>query len=79
MSAVISINKIAIKYVANTELKGCGYLVLRFRLRDQRVPGSRSDSPEDPPCMGMLHVKSYLVAKGPLNGVMRKVEEGAPA
>ncbi|GBN52555.1 hypothetical protein AVEN_204170-1 [Araneus ventricosus] len=31
---------------------GIGGLEVGFRLRDWRVPGSKSDPTEDPPCMG---------------------------
>ncbi|GBO43466.1 hypothetical protein AVEN_242382-1, partial [Araneus ventricosus] len=31
---------------------GYGGQVLRCRLLDRRIPGSKPDSTEDPPCMG---------------------------
>ncbi|GBO36272.1 hypothetical protein AVEN_216986-1 [Araneus ventricosus] len=41
-------------------LQGRGGLVVRSRLWGRRGPGSKPDSPEDPPCVGMFHVKSYV-------------------
>ncbi|GBL88467.1 hypothetical protein AVEN_159064-1 [Araneus ventricosus] len=35
-----------------TPVMGRGGLVVRSRLWGRRVPGSRPDSTEDPPCMG---------------------------
>ncbi|GBO22659.1 hypothetical protein AVEN_76021-1 [Araneus ventricosus] len=32
--------------------RGRGGLVARLRLWDRKIPGSKPDSPEDPPCMG---------------------------
>ncbi|GBM69149.1 hypothetical protein AVEN_229638-1 [Araneus ventricosus] len=49
-----------------------GGLVVRSRLRRWRVPGSKPDSIKDP----LFHVKSYIVAKRPPVGVVRKFEEG---
>ncbi|GBM55569.1 hypothetical protein AVEN_74528-1 [Araneus ventricosus] len=40
-------------------MAGRGGLVVRFRLKDQRVPGSKPDSTEDPPCMGP--VARYII------------------
>ncbi|GBM83086.1 hypothetical protein AVEN_73085-1 [Araneus ventricosus] len=34
-------------------------VVARFRLRARSVPGSKPDFTEDP-CMGPLHIKSYV-------------------
>ncbi|GBN07393.1 hypothetical protein AVEN_10064-1, partial [Araneus ventricosus] len=60
--------------------KGRGGLVVRSRLWGQWVPGSRPDSTEDPPCTrGLLHAKSYVVAKRPPAGVAWKLGEGVPA
>ncbi|GBM78551.1 hypothetical protein AVEN_211849-1 [Araneus ventricosus] len=43
-------------------------LVVRSRYRGRRFPGSKtnSTSTEDPPCMGLLHAKSYVVVKRPI-------------
>ncbi|GBM90873.1 hypothetical protein AVEN_182874-1 [Araneus ventricosus] len=65
-------------YAANSKLKGRDDLVLRFRLRDRRVPGSKPDSPTHR-VWGLLHTKSYIVAKRPPSGVIQNVAEGAPA
>ncbi|GBM30168.1 hypothetical protein AVEN_134212-1 [Araneus ventricosus] len=45
----------------------------------RRIPGSKSDSTEDPSCMGLLHAKSYVVAKRPPVYVAWKSGEGVPA
>ncbi|GBM23697.1 hypothetical protein AVEN_257614-1 [Araneus ventricosus] len=58
---------------------GRGDLVVRSRLWSRRVPGSKPDSTEDPSCMGLLHAKSYIVAKRPPVGMAWKFGEGAPA
>ncbi|GBM54752.1 hypothetical protein AVEN_76259-1 [Araneus ventricosus] len=55
-------------------MKGRGGLVVRRRLRCRRVPGSKADSTQDPP-YGLLHIKSYLVAKGLSSGAVREVRE----
>ncbi|GBM22271.1 hypothetical protein AVEN_144648-1 [Araneus ventricosus] len=34
--------------------RGCGCLVVRYRLWGRRVPGSKPDSTEDPPSMGSV-------------------------
>ncbi|GBM85466.1 hypothetical protein AVEN_215277-1 [Araneus ventricosus] len=51
---------------------------LRYWLWGRKVPGSKPDSTEDTPLWGMLHVKSYVVAKHPPVGVVRKVGGGSP-
>ncbi|GBN62392.1 hypothetical protein AVEN_241365-1 [Araneus ventricosus] len=65
--------------VFQLQWRGHGGLVLRSRLWDWRVPGSKPDSTEDPPCLARLvHVKSYVVAKRPPTGVVWNFgEEGA--
>ncbi|GBM77695.1 hypothetical protein AVEN_184516-1 [Araneus ventricosus] len=50
--------------------------MIRSRLWDRRVSGSKPDSTEDPPCLGLLYVKSYVVAKHPPIGVAWKFGEG---
>ncbi|GBL90798.1 hypothetical protein AVEN_269081-1 [Araneus ventricosus] len=37
---------------SHLSVRGRGGLVVRSRLWDRRVPGSKPDSTEDPPCMG---------------------------
>ncbi|GBL96939.1 hypothetical protein AVEN_182519-1 [Araneus ventricosus] len=58
---------------------GRGGIVVRSRLWGLKIPGSKLDSTEDPPCMDLLHAKSYVVAKRPPVGVARKFGEGMPA
>ncbi|GBO07697.1 hypothetical protein AVEN_188489-1, partial [Araneus ventricosus] len=41
--------------------------------------GSKHDSTEDLPVWGLLHTKSYIVAKLPPIGAARKFGEGLPA
>ncbi|GBN67266.1 hypothetical protein AVEN_146050-1 [Araneus ventricosus] len=53
-------------------------LVLRCRLWGRRVPGSNPGSTEDPPCLDLLKVKPYVVAKRSPAGVARKLGEGVP-
>ncbi|GBO26261.1 hypothetical protein AVEN_11754-1 [Araneus ventricosus] len=57
---------------------GRGGLVVRSRLWGRRAPGPNPDFTEDPPYMGLLHAKSYVVAKRPPLGVARKLAEGVP-
>ncbi|GBO36855.1 hypothetical protein AVEN_164641-1 [Araneus ventricosus] len=52
------------------------YLVVRSLLQGWRVPGLKPDFTEDLPCMGLLHAKSYLVAKQPPTGVVWKLGGG---
>ncbi|GBL96376.1 hypothetical protein AVEN_43698-1 [Araneus ventricosus] len=63
-------------YTLLTRERGRGGLVVRSRPRGRRVPGSKSDSSEDPPLMGSLHGKLYVVAKCRPVGVVRKFGEG---
>ncbi|GBL91202.1 hypothetical protein AVEN_176914-1 [Araneus ventricosus] len=57
MSAVISINKITITYIANTKLKGRGGIVARSRLRDRRLAESKPESFEAfPRVWNLLHI-----------------------
>ncbi|GBN13220.1 hypothetical protein AVEN_113910-1 [Araneus ventricosus] len=51
-------------------LLGSGGLMVRSRLQGRRVPGSKPYSIEDPPCMGLLHTKSYVLAKCPPAGAV---------
>ncbi|GBN49238.1 hypothetical protein AVEN_216372-1 [Araneus ventricosus] len=60
-------------------MQGGGGLVVRSRLWGRRVPGSKPDSTEDSPCMGPVHAESYVVAKRPPVGVVRKFGEGVRA
>ncbi|GBL93157.1 hypothetical protein AVEN_70356-1, partial [Araneus ventricosus] len=53
----------------------CGGLEVRSRPRDRRSAGSKDDSAEDSPCMGLLHAKSYVVTKRTPVGVARKFGE----
>ncbi|GBM37215.1 hypothetical protein AVEN_14981-1 [Araneus ventricosus] len=53
--------------------------MVRPQLWSRRVPGSRPSSTEDPSCMGLLHAKSYAVAKRPPVGVAWKLGEVVPA
>ncbi|GBL84160.1 Polyadenylate-binding protein [Araneus ventricosus] len=55
----------------------CG-IVARPRLWGRRVTGSKPDSTEDPRA-GLLHAKSYAVAKHTPAGVAWKLGEGMPA
>ncbi|GBM30203.1 hypothetical protein AVEN_165804-1 [Araneus ventricosus] len=43
--------------------RGRGGLVARCRLLGRRVPGSKTDSTEDPPCVGS--VASLIIRRGP--------------
>ncbi|GBN29884.1 hypothetical protein AVEN_178989-1 [Araneus ventricosus] len=43
--------------------RGRGGLVGRARLRGRRVPGSKPDSTEDPPCIGP--VEREIIRRGP--------------
>ncbi|GBN67026.1 hypothetical protein AVEN_3550-1 [Araneus ventricosus] len=52
-----------------------GGRVVRSRLWDSRVPGSKPDSTEDPPCRGLLHAKANVVAKRPPASVVWKFGE----
>ncbi|GBN46840.1 hypothetical protein AVEN_269686-1 [Araneus ventricosus] len=53
-----------------------GGLMVRSWLRDRRVPNTIS--PKASRARGLLHAKSYVVAKRPLSGVVRKFgEKGA--
>ncbi|GBO14224.1 hypothetical protein AVEN_146566-1 [Araneus ventricosus] len=54
-------------------LNGCSGLAVRSRLRGRRVPGSKSDSPEDPPCMAPI--AGHAEAKCPPAGCL--LEAGA--
>ncbi|GBL95521.1 hypothetical protein AVEN_54124-1 [Araneus ventricosus] len=55
-----------------------GGLVVKSRLRGRRrVPGSKPNSTEDRRVWGLLQAKSYVVAKGPPVGLVRKLGEGA--
>ncbi|GBN54850.1 hypothetical protein AVEN_176976-1 [Araneus ventricosus] len=42
------------------------------------APGSKPNSTEDLPCLGLLHVKSYIVVKRPPIDVVRKFGKGVP-
>ncbi|GBN85576.1 hypothetical protein AVEN_124393-1 [Araneus ventricosus] len=53
--------------------KGRDGLVVRSRLRDRKVPGSK---PESAVCMGMLQVKSYIRAQESSDSVVQKFGEG---
>ncbi|GBN55171.1 hypothetical protein AVEN_18817-1 [Araneus ventricosus] len=62
-------------YTIQPRTRGCGGLVVRSRFRDWRVPGSKPDSTEPPPCMrATLHHTQG--ANRPHAGVVRKLEEG---
>ncbi|GBN83619.1 hypothetical protein AVEN_272750-1 [Araneus ventricosus] len=54
-------------------------LVAMSRLLGWRVLSSKSYFTEDPSCMDLFYFKSYIVAKRPPNGVVRKFGEGVPA
>ncbi|GBL74803.1 hypothetical protein AVEN_243656-1 [Araneus ventricosus] len=55
-----------------------GSLVVRYRLGQRsEVRGPKPVSTDDPPFIGFLHVKSYVMAKSPPVGVVRKFR-GAP-
>ncbi|GBL90957.1 hypothetical protein AVEN_203811-1, partial [Araneus ventricosus] len=56
-----------------------GGLEVRSRPRDRRSAGSKDDSAEDSPCMGLLHAKSYVVTKRTPVGVARKFGGEVPA
>ncbi|GBO38926.1 hypothetical protein AVEN_240257-1 [Araneus ventricosus] len=56
---------------------GRGGLEVRSRLRGRRLPGLKTDSTEDPPCM--RPVVSYVVAKRSSAGVVQKFGEEVPA
>ncbi|GBM35360.1 hypothetical protein AVEN_90680-2-1, partial [Araneus ventricosus] len=58
---------------------GRGGLVVGSRIWSRRAPGSKPDSTENPPCMGLLHAKSIAVVKRPSVGVTWKFEERVPA
>ncbi|GBL84321.1 hypothetical protein AVEN_118687-1 [Araneus ventricosus] len=45
--------------------RGRSVLRVRSRLRNRRIPGSKPNPTEDLSCKGLLHVKSYVVAKRP--------------
>ncbi|GBM69977.1 hypothetical protein AVEN_207361-1 [Araneus ventricosus] len=62
------------KYSASSKARGGP--VVRPRLWGQRAPGSKPAYTEDPLCMGLLHVKSYVEAKRLPVGVAWKLEEG---
>ncbi|GBM16278.1 hypothetical protein AVEN_195383-1 [Araneus ventricosus] len=47
-----------------------GGLVVRSRLQGRRIPASKPDSAEDPPCTGPLHANSYVMAKHPPTGAV---------
>ncbi|GBL99046.1 hypothetical protein AVEN_227550-1 [Araneus ventricosus] len=55
----------------------------RLVVRPQPLPGrfqARNQIPQKIRCVwDLLHVKSYVVAKYPHAGVVRKFEEGVPA
>ncbi|GBN94213.1 hypothetical protein AVEN_116142-1 [Araneus ventricosus] len=60
--------------------RGCYGLVVRSRLWDRRVPGSKLDSTEDHRHVwGLLHIKSCVVAKRPPVGLVWKLGEGVSA
>ncbi|GBO32806.1 hypothetical protein AVEN_213850-1 [Araneus ventricosus] len=61
------------------QIEGSGGLVIRSRLWGRRVPGPEPHSTEDTSCMGLVLVKSYVVAKRPPVGVAWKFEEEVPA
>ncbi|GBM27445.1 hypothetical protein AVEN_59902-1 [Araneus ventricosus] len=44
----------------NLSAPGRGDLLVRSRLRVQKVPGSKHNSNEDPTYVGLLHIKSDL-------------------
>ncbi|GBL73201.1 hypothetical protein AVEN_159266-1 [Araneus ventricosus] len=53
--AVIDASGFATKYlhvILHIFIEGRGGLVVRSRLWGRRVPGSKPDSTDDPPCMG---------------------------
>ncbi|GBL64297.1 hypothetical protein AVEN_79703-1 [Araneus ventricosus] len=54
-------------------------VVVRSRLWSRRVPGSKSDFAGSRRVLGLLHVKSRVVAKLPPVGVAWKFGEGVPA
>ncbi|GBN51751.1 hypothetical protein AVEN_55025-1 [Araneus ventricosus] len=58
---------------------GHGGLVVKSRPRDRRVARSKPNSTEDCRVWGLLHAKSYVVAKCPPIGVAQKFGEGVPA
>ncbi|GBO18871.1 hypothetical protein AVEN_164753-1 [Araneus ventricosus] len=63
-----------------TNIRGRGGLVVRCRLRDRRVPGSKPDSTKDPPCMWTRCMCNHTYGvKSPPADAMRKFGEGAPA
>ncbi|GBN81249.1 hypothetical protein AVEN_117127-1, partial [Araneus ventricosus] len=43
------------------------------------APGPKPDSTGDPPCMDLLHAKSYIRGQTYLPGVVRKFGERVPA
>ncbi|GBL81544.1 hypothetical protein AVEN_76638-1, partial [Araneus ventricosus] len=54
-------------------------LVVRSRRLSRRVPGSKPNSTEDLPRMGLLEAKSYAVTNWPPADGVRKFGEGVPA
>ncbi|GBO39007.1 hypothetical protein AVEN_249455-1, partial [Araneus ventricosus] len=55
-------------------LNGRSGLAVRSQFRVRRAPGSKPDSPEDPPCMAPI--ERHAVAKCPPAGVVWKLGEG---
>ncbi|GBN69421.1 Disks large 5, partial [Araneus ventricosus] len=54
--------------------EGRGGLVVRSQLQGQKVPGSKSDSIDDPPYVCLLHCRSYLGGRTFLTGMVRNFE-----
>ncbi|GBM34457.1 hypothetical protein AVEN_106702-1 [Araneus ventricosus] len=59
--------------------EGRGGLVVRSQLWGRRVPGSNPITLKIRRVRGLLHTKSYIVAKRPPFGGVRKFGEGVPA
>ncbi|GBO31227.1 hypothetical protein AVEN_16143-1 [Araneus ventricosus] len=67
-----------ISFMLHENLGDRGGLVAMTRLLGRRVLRSKSDFNEDPPCICLFQVKSYIVAKRPPTSVVWKIGEGVP-
>ncbi|GBN14357.1 hypothetical protein AVEN_36723-1 [Araneus ventricosus] len=62
-----------------TKNRGRGGLMVRSPLWGRRVPGSKPDSTEDPPCMGPVARQVIRSCQTPTVGVAWKLGERVPA
>ncbi|GBN81915.1 hypothetical protein AVEN_157348-1 [Araneus ventricosus] len=63
------------KKIMHAFVRGCGGLVVRFRLWGTRV----RNPPKICPVFGPLHIKAYVVVKRPPAGVVWELGEGVLA